>query len=104
YCSPRARPTQGGGGVGLFQYGDFMPYSQEQAVTLGEGNSPLHHLPRAGSALGLTQLFAKDETRNPTWSFKDRLASSAISVARKLGAESTVSSSAGNAGAAAARR
>ena len=102
YASPRSRPATSGSGAGLFHYSDFMPYSEGEAISLGEGNSPLHHLRRAGSALGLSQLFAKDETRNPTWSFKDRLASSAISVARKLGAESIVSSSSGNAGAAAA--
>jgi len=101
YCSPRSRPAQGSG-EGLFLHGDVMPYSPQQAVTLGEGNSQLHHLERTGSALGLPQLFAKDETRNPTWSFKDRLASSAVSVARKLGAKTIVSSSSGNAGAAAA--
>lgn len=45
-------------------------------------------------------LYLKDETRNPTWSFKDRLASGAITMARQLGARVVCSSSSGNAGAA----
>lgn len=98
---PRARPMAPTG-TGLFRYGDFLPYSQAQAVSLGEGNSPLHRLDGVASSLGMSQLFAKDETRNPTWSFKDRLAASAISSAKALGARTIVSSSSGNAGAAAA--
>ena len=73
-----------------------------EAITLGEGGTPLHHLSGAGRVLGLTRLFAKDETRNPTLSFKDRLAAVAISAARQLGEKTIVSSSSGNAGAAAA--
>lgn len=100
-CRPRARPTSASG-AGLFRYGDFLPYSEQEAVSLGEGGSPLHRLDRAAAALGMTRLLAKDETRNPTWSFKDRLAASAISAGKALGARTIVSSSSGNAGAAAA--
>lgn len=98
---PRSRPKSARN-AGLFSYGDILPYSEQQAVSLGEGNSPLHHLKRAASVLGMSQLFAKDETRNPTWSFKDRLAASAVSSAKALGVSSIVSSSSGNAGAAVA--
>ena len=87
---------------GLWRYGDLLPVTQDEAVTLGEGGSPLHRLGRIGRRLGLEGLFGKDETRNPTWSFKDRLACIAVSVAKKLGAPAIVSSSTGNAGAAAA--
>lgn len=98
---PRSRPTSARS-AGLFSYGDILPYPEQQAVSLGEGNSPLHHLKRAASAFGMSQLFAKDETRNPTWSFKDRLAASAVSSAKALGVRTIVSSSSGNAGAAVA--
>ena len=98
---PRPRPSVPLG-AGLFRYGDLLPVVPEHAVTLGEGGSPLYPLGRAGAELGLDELFAKDETRNPTWSFKDRLACVAVSAARGFGARVVVSSSSGNAGAAAA--
>lgn len=87
---------------GLWRYGDVLPVSAGEGVSLGEGGSPLHRLARTGAALGLDRFYAKDETRNPTWSFKDRLACLAVSTARQLGARVIVSSSSGNAGAAAA--
>jgi threonine synthase len=99
--TPRAKPPVDAG-RGLWRYGDLLPVDQADGVSLGEGGSPLHRLDRAGSALGLLNLLAKDETRNPTWSFKDRLACMAVSTAKKLGAKVIVSSSSGNAGAAAA--
>src|SRR5215216_169268 len=96
------RPKPAGAiGAGLWRYGDLLPVSEAEAVTLGEGGTPLHGLDHIGRLAGV-QLWAKDETRNPTWSFKDRLACMAVSVAKKLGAKAIVSSSTGNAGAAAA--
>jgi threonine synthase len=86
----------------LWRYGDVLPVSAEEAVSLGEGGSPLHRLSNVGAALGMANLFAKDETRNPTWSFKDRLACLAVSSAKAKGARVIVSSSSGNAAAAAA--
>ena len=44
-------------------------------VSLGEGATPLVHLERLGRRLGLPRLYAKDESQNPTWSYKDRLCS-----------------------------
>jgi threonine synthase len=97
----REKPARDAG-VGLWRYGDVLPVGQADAVSLGEGGSPLHHLKKVGGALNLPRLFAKDETRNPTWSFKDRLACMAVSTAKKMGARVIVSSSTGNAGASAA--
>jgi threonine synthase len=99
--TPRAKPPLDAG-RGLWRYGDLLPVDQADGVSLGEGGSPLHRLDRVGSSIGLSNLFAKDETRNPTWSFKDRLACMAVSTAKKIGAKVIVSSSSGNAGAAAA--
>jgi len=82
----------------LWRWEAFLPAEAKDAITLGEGNTPLLRVP----ALGLGDLRIKDETRNPTWSFKDRLASVAITMARCLGAKVIASSSSGNAGAAAA--
>lgn len=87
---------------GLWRYGDLLPVEQAEAVSLGEGDSPLHHLSALSKELRLPQLLAKDESRNPTWSFKDRLACLAVSVAKKRRARVIVSSSTGNAAAAAA--
>src|SRR5689334_20676974 len=97
----RPRPD-GHAGRGLWRYGDLLPVSEAEAVSLGEGGTPLTALDGIGRRLGLARLFGKDESRNPTWSFKDRLACIAVSTARKIGAPAVVSSSTGNAGAAVA--
>ena len=86
----------------MWRWEATLPVARAAAVTLGEGGTPLVSLPRAAAALGLREVWAKDETRNPTWSFKDRLASAAVSSAKALGAQVIASSSSGNAGAAAA--
>jgi threonine synthase len=99
--APRDKPSVEAG-RGLWRYGDVLPVNEADGVSLGEGGSPLHRLDRAASRIGVTNLFGKDETRNPTWSFKDRLACMAVSSARRMGAKVIVSSSTGNAGAAAA--
>ncbi len=90
---PRPGPLTGG----LWRF-DFMPLPADAAITLGEGATPLVDV----AALGLGAVWAKDESRNPTWSFKDRLACLAVSMARALGARVIGSSSSGNAGAAVA--
>jgi len=88
--------------LGMWRWAEFLPVARPAAVTMGEGGTPLTPLPRIAQALGLAGLWAKDESRNPTWSFKDRLASAAVSAARALGARVIATSSSGNAGAAAA--
>jgi len=98
---PRPKPAAGTPWT-LWRYGDVLPVSAEEAVSLGEGGSPLHKLDTVAGELGISGLYGKDESRNPTWSFKDRLACLAVSSAKKLGAKVIVSSSSGNAGAAAA--
>jgi threonine synthase len=85
----------------LWRYAAFLPVDAAAAVSLGEGFTPLVAADRLGAELGI-RLFVKDESGNPTWSFKDRLATVAISAARRLGARVIASSSSGNAGAAVA--
>ncbi|MFM9885568.1 MAG: pyridoxal-phosphate dependent enzyme [Burkholderiales bacterium] len=82
----------------MWRFDAWLPVDASDAVTLGEGNTPLVPVPK----LGLGRLWIKDESRNPTWSFKDRLASASVSMAVKLGAQVIASSSSGNAGAATA--
>src|SRR6185369_15463010 len=82
----------------MWRWECFLHASAAEAVTLGEGNTPLLPAP----SLGLGDVWIKDESRNPTWSFKDRLASGALTTARRFGAKVIASSSSGNAGASAA--
>lgn len=87
----------------LWRYAHSLPVSASDAVSLGEGLTPLVALPRLAAALGVGALHGKCEFANPTGSFKDRLASVAVSAGRSLfSAKVIASSSSGNAGAAAA--
>jgi threonine synthase len=83
----------------MWRYRELMPiFGDEEPVSLGEGFTPLLHAPSLGRRLGLERLYVKDESLNPTNSFKARGQSTAITRARGLG-ETTVSvPSAGNAG------
>jgi threonine synthase len=85
----------------LWRYAEVLPGSDD-AVTLGEGFTPLHRARFLGGALGLTTLWIKDEAQNPTGSFKARGMSTAVTMARRLGARRLALPSAGNAGSAAA--
>ncbi len=82
----------------MWRWDAFLPASAKDSVSLGEGDTPLLEAPN----LGLGDVWIKDESRNPTWSFKDRLASGALTMAKRFGANVIASSSSGNAGAAAA--
>jgi threonine synthase len=87
---------------GLWRYDSALPLRSDGAVTLGEGATPLVACATLGADLGLPRLLAKNESQNPTWSFKDRLGSLAITWARALGRRGVAVSSSGNAGATAA--
>lgn len=84
---------------GMWRYSEMLPVSADQAVTLGEGGTPLHRAHRVGQALGLKTLYIKDESRNPTHSYKDRLSAVAVSHALLQGASVVATASSGNAGA-----
>jgi len=64
------------------------------------GWTPVFSPDRLAQALGLRSLWIKDESRNPTASFKDRASSVVVGRAREIGAEVVVTASTGNAGAA----
>ena len=84
---------------GRWQRSDFV----DDAVTLGEGGTPLRDVsPQLLHPEFRGRLLLKDETRNPSGSFKDRLVAAALSRALRFGAKGVVSASSGNAGAAAA--
>jgi threonine synthase len=64
------------------------------------GWTPVFSLPRLAEKLGIDHLWLKDESRNPTASFKDRASAVVVARAREIGAEVIVTASTGNAGAA----
>jgi threonine synthase len=64
------------------------------------GGTPVYGLPRLARKLGLQNLWLKDESRNPTASFKDRASAIVVARAREIKAEVVVTASTGNAGAA----
>jgi threonine synthase len=86
----------------MWRFHEFLPPDPEHIVSIGEGDTPLLACPNLGRRLGLTNLYVKDESRNPTWSFKDRMASSAVSTARMWGRSVVTAASSGNGGAATA--
>lgn len=87
----------------MWRYRELMPLLPgDEPVTLGEGLTPLVHATRLGALLGLDRLFIKDESLNPTNSFKARGLSAAITRAKALGAHTIALPTAGNAGNAAA--
>lgn len=86
----------------MWRYWEFLPADPENIVTIDEGFTPLVHCKNMGRKLGMSQLYVKDESRNPTWSFKDRMASATASMARQYGARVLTAASSGNGGAAAA--
>lgn len=83
----------------MWRYHELMPLlDNETPVTLGEGWTPMVPAPRLGAALGLPHLFIKDESLNPTNSFKARGLSAAVTRAHHLGATVLSIPTAGNAG------
>ncbi len=83
----------------LWRYREVLPViNDENIVTLGEGWTPLIHAKRLGEQLGMPELFIKDESPNPTGSFKARGLGVAISMAKELGVSKVAIPTAGNAG------
>jgi len=83
----------------LWRYREVLPVDQDSSIVcLGEGFTPLLRAQRLGERLGLPNLYLKDESLNPTGSFKARGLAVAVSVARELGIRKLAVPSAGNAG------
>jgi len=82
----------------LWRYAEVLPVERaENIVSLGEGWTPLLTARRLGASLGLRRLYVKDESQNPTQSFKARGMSAAVSMAKELGVKKLAVPSAGNA-------
>ena len=80
----------------IWRYGAMLPVAHDDAVDLGAGFTPLVRADRLASALGLGELWVKDDTRNPTGSFKDRVVSVALTKSRELGFKVAACASTGN--------
>ena len=92
------RAALAGREASLWRYAEMLP--GVAPISLGEGFTPLVSAPRIAADLGLERLFIKDESRNPTGSFKARGMSVAVSVAAAQGVRVAAAPSAGNAGSA----
>ena len=82
----------------LWRYREVLPVEDEaNRITLGEGMTPLARAARLGKSLSMPNLYIKDESLNPTASFKARGMAVAVSMAKELGVKKLAVPSAGNA-------
>ncbi len=84
------------GPASMWRYADLLPVSARSPVNLGTGMTPLILADRLAAELGLGELWVKDDTRNPTGSFKDRVVGVALTKARELGFKTAACASTGN--------
>jgi threonine synthase len=85
-----ARPS------GIWRYAELLPVTAPPAHGLAVGSSPLVAAPRLGQAIGIDKLRLKDDTRNPTLSFKDRVVAVAAARAVEFGFDTLACASTGN--------
>lgn len=80
----------------LWRYRALLPAPDGEPIDLGAGFTPMRRADRLGKALGIEELWLKDDTGNPTGSFKDRVVSVATTVARSFGFDTVACASTGN--------
>jgi threonine synthase len=80
----------------IWRYADLLPVVGTEYVNLEAGFTPLLRAGNLAKKLGLRELYIKNDTANPTWSFKDRVVSVALSRARELGFDTVACASTGN--------
>ncbi|WP_419930275.1 threonine synthase [Candidatus Poriferisocius sp.] len=94
-----AKETVAGREPTMWRYRELLPVEDDSKIaSLGEGMTPLLKCDRLGAALGLNDLWVKDESQLPTGSFKSRGLAMAISRANELGVKRVAIPTAGNAG------
>ena len=83
---------------GVWRFRELLPApaSEEQIVSLREGNTPLYELPRSSRSTGIARLYAKHQGMNPTGSFKDTGMTVAATFARQAGYDWAACASTGN--------
>lgn len=85
------------GPLNIWRYRDLLPCAPDDpTVGLSTGLTPLVRAPRLAAALGLREVWVKNETANPTHSFKDRVVSVALQAAQRLGYDTVACASTGN--------
>jgi threonine synthase len=82
--------------MSIWRYADLLPAVADGSVDLGAGFTPLIRADRLAAELGLGELWVKNDTVNPTGSFKDRVVSVALTRARELGFKVAACASTGN--------
>jgi len=82
--------------AGLWRYLEFLPVDAPPTRGLAVGSTPLLRAERLGHAIGIADLRIKDDTRNPTLSFKDRAVAVAAAKARSFGIDTLACASTGN--------
>jgi threonine synthase len=87
---------------GIWRFDPLLPVAADRKISLEEGRTPLVDCPALAAEAGVARLLVKDESRNPTWSHKDRASAVAVSDALERGARAITLSSSGNHGISAA--
>ena len=90
------RESVAAGPMSIWRYANLLPAHNDGAVDLGAGFTPLVRADRLAAELGLGELWLKNDTLNPTGSFKDRVVSVALARARELGFKVAACASTGN--------
>jgi threonine synthase len=98
YAEPAGWEDFEGQGRGVWRYAAALPF--DSGVSLPEGDTPLHEVPRLEEETGVRRLRVKHEGMNPTGSFKDRGMTVGVQVARELGVDRLACASTGNTSAA----
>jgi threonine synthase len=91
-----SRESIAAGPLSIWRYADLLPAAADGAVNLGAGFTPLVRADRLSAELGLGELWIKNDTLNPTGSFKDRVVSVALTKAQELGFKVAACASTGN--------
>lgn len=84
------------GPLTLWRYWDLLPVESREVITIQEGFTPCWQAHNLGEALGLRRLYLKNDSVNPTFSFKDRVVSVALTRSRELGFQTVACASTGN--------
>ncbi len=91
-----SRSSIAAGPPSIWRYANLLPAVNDGAVDLGAGYTPLVRADRLAAELGLGELWLKNDTLNPTGSFKDRVVSVALARARAMGFKVAACASTGN--------
>ena len=84
------------GPITMWRYADLLPVDAEMALDMGTGFTPLIHAKNLGRSMGLNNLYVKNDSVNPTFSFKDRVVSVASAKALEFEFETLACASTGN--------